>query len=137
LVWHRSGDVGHLDADGRLWIEGRSVHVIHAAPHPITPVPVEVAVERLDGVAKAAAVGVGPVGCQQLVVVVEDEHAPVGLANDVLVERVRDAVAHPVAAVINVHTLPVDIRHNTKIDRTAVAAWATSVLAGDRARCPW
>jgi olefin beta-lactone synthetase len=22
--WHRSGDVGHLDADGRLWIEGGS-----------------------------------------------------------------------------------------------------------------
>ncbi len=137
LVWHRSGDVGHIDGGGRLWVEGRSVHVIHAAAAPITPVPVEVAVERLDGVAKAAAVGVGPVGCQQLVVVIEDEHASVGIADDVLVERVRDVVAHPVAAVITVHHLPVDIRHNTKIDRTAVAAWASAVLAGDRARCPW
>ena len=26
--WHRTGDVGHLDAEGRLWVEGRLVHVI-------------------------------------------------------------------------------------------------------------
>src|SRR5690606_16919171 len=24
--WHRTGDVGHLDAEGRLWIEGRLSH---------------------------------------------------------------------------------------------------------------
>ena len=33
---------------GRLWIEGRSVHVVaHRSTAPVTPVPVEVAVERL------------------------------------------------------------------------------------------
>jgi acyl-coenzyme A synthetase/AMP-(fatty) acid ligase len=136
-VWHRSGDVGHIDAQGRLWIEGRSVHVIHADGNPITPVPIEVAVEALDGIAKVAAVGVGPAGCQQLVVVVQDAQRPIGLADEVLVERVRAAVPHAVAAVITVHTLPVDIRHNTKIDRTAVAVWASEILAGRRARCPW
>ena len=137
LMWHRTGDVGHIDDQGRLWVEGRVVHVIYAAPTPITPVPVEIAVERLEGVTRAAAVGIGPVGCQQLVVVIEDEHASVGLAGDVLAERVRHVVDHPVAAVMSVRDLPVDIRHNTKIDRTAVAAWASAVLAGDRARCPW
>ena len=137
LVWHRSGDVGHIDPQGRLWIEGRSVHVIHADTGPVTPVPVEVAVEDLDGIVTAAAVGVGPVGCQQLVVVIENDQRDAGLADDVLSERVRSVVAHPVAAVATVHALPVDIRHNTKIDRTAVAAWATALLAGDRARIPW
>ena len=28
--WHRTGDVGHLDAAGRLWVEGRLVHVVTA-----------------------------------------------------------------------------------------------------------
>ena len=136
-VWHRSGDVGHLDTAGRLWIEGRSVHVISADSGPITPVPVEVAAEATYGVAIAAAVGVGPVGCQQLVVVVQDASRESGLADDSLTAQIRSAVVPAVAAVLTVKALPVDIRHNTKIDRTALAQWAAQVLAGDRARPSW
>ena len=29
--WHRTGDVGHLDDQGRLWVEGRLVHVVTTA----------------------------------------------------------------------------------------------------------
>ncbi|MFM2073314.1 MAG: hypothetical protein RLZZ623_3578, partial [Actinomycetota bacterium] len=136
-VWHRSGDVGHFDADGRLWIEGRSVHVVDAVDGPITPVPVEVAVEQLDGIERVAAVGVGPEGCQLLVVVVEDAAGADGLASEVLSARVRSAVNPPVAAVLTLRALPVDIRHNTKIDRTAVAAWAGAVLSGARTKRSW
>jgi olefin beta-lactone synthetase len=135
--WHRSGDVGRIDGEGRLWIEGRSVHVVHAIDGPITPVPIEVAVERLAGIDRVAAVGVGPVGCQQLVVVVEQSNVEDGLAEEALSDRVRAVVGHPVAAVLTARSLPVDIRHNTKIDRTAVAAWAGEVLSGARAKRPW
>ncbi|MCU0260645.1 MAG: hypothetical protein MUE78_06465 [Ilumatobacteraceae bacterium] len=45
---------------------------------------------------------------------------------------VRSAVDHPVAAVLQRPALPVDIRHNAKIDRTELAAWADRVLAGGR-----
>jgi len=79
---------------------------------------------------------VGPAGCQQLVVVVERAGAD-GLADDATAAAVRSAIAAPVAAVLQVSALPVDIRHNTKIDRTAVAAWATDVLGGGRARRSW
>ncbi len=136
-VWHRSGDVGHLDAAGRLWIEGRVVHVIHSDRGPLTPVPVEVAVERLEGIDRCAAVGVGPLGCQQLVVVVEDAHGTDGLADDDVARRVRGEVNEALAAVLSVRALPVDIRHNTKIDRTALAVWASAVLAGEKASQPW
>lgn len=37
-----------------------------------------------------------------------------------------------VAAVLLVPALPVDKRHNSKIDRTRVARWAEQVLAGGR-----
>ncbi|MFM7045405.1 MAG: alpha/beta fold hydrolase [Ilumatobacteraceae bacterium] len=136
-TWHRSGDVGHLDDEGRLWIEGRSVHVVHAVEGPITPVPVEVAAETVPGIDRAAAVGVGPLGCQQLVVVVESPGSP-GLAPAATVSAVRAAVgwAH-VAAVLTAPSLPVDIRHNTKIDRAAVAAWAATILAGGSTKVPW
>jgi hypothetical protein len=93
-------------------------------------------VERLDGIDRCAAVGVGPRGCQQLVVVVEDHSAADGLAEDAVAQRVRAAVAEPVAAVLSVVALPVDIRHNTKIDRAAVAVWASAVLAGEKAALP-
>jgi olefin beta-lactone synthetase len=130
--WHRSGDVGHLDAAGRLWVEGRAVHVIHAPTGPITSVPVERTVERTLGVRRSAAVGVGPEGSQQLVVVIEDADASDGPADSKQAAAVRGAVAEPVAAVLTTRRLPVDIRHNAKIDRAAVAAWADDVLAGRR-----
>ena len=141
VIWHRSGDVGHLDRDGRLWIEGRSVHVIHTDVGAVTPVPVEVAVEAHEGVVRCAAVGVGPVGCQQLVVVLEAPGLDDGLADAALVAQVRDVVAREtgarVSAVLRVGALPVDIRHNTKIDRAAVATWAGDVLSGGRAKRGW
>ena len=133
-VWHRSGDVGHLDDSGRLWVEGRAVHNIDSAAGVITSVPVERLVETSLDLARVAAVGVGPAGCQQLVVVVEDLHGVEGLASTDLTARVRSVVKQPVAAVLSRRALPVDIRHNAKIDRTAVAGWADDVLAGRSTR---
>ena len=134
VVWHRSGDVGHLDEGGRLWVEGRLVHVIQSANGPVTSVPIERAIERSLGLGRVAAVGVGPVGRQQVVVVIEDDTAPEGPGGDDLTTAVRAAVDTPIASVLSVRQLPVDIRHNAKIDRAAVAAWATELLAGRRTR---
>ncbi|MEM9516807.1 MAG: alpha/beta fold hydrolase [Actinomycetota bacterium] len=133
--WHRTGDVGHLDAAGRLWVEGRSVHVITAV-EPITPVPVERAVERRLRGTRVAAVGIGPAGRQQLAVVIEQRGAN-GLASTDIARVVRSAVEPldiDVAAVLAVAEIPVDIRHEAKIDRAAVARWAERVLAGRRVR---
>ena len=60
--WHRTGDVGHLDGAGRLWVEGRLVHVITTADGPLTPVGVEQRIEAESPVTGAAVVGVGPAG---------------------------------------------------------------------------
>ena len=70
----------------------------------------------------AAAVGVGPAGAQQLVVVVEDGRD--GLADPQLAAAVRAVAEAPVAAVLTITELPVDIRHASKIDRAEVARWA-------------
>jgi acyl-CoA synthetase (AMP-forming)/AMP-acid ligase II/pimeloyl-ACP methyl ester carboxylesterase len=134
--WHRTGDVGHVDAAGRLWVEGRAIHVISSSNGPITSVPIERLVERELDLARVSAVGVGPFGQQQLVVVLEESDADVGLASPELAARVRDVVTEPVASVLSLKHAPVDIRHNAKIDRVAVAAWASNVLAGRRSRPP-
>jgi len=135
IGWHRSGDVGHLDSEGRLWIEGRVGHIITTASGPVTPVGIEHAVEGLEDVQQAAVVGVGPVGTQQVIVVlarVGGDRRP-DLADLDLSDRVRAlAPAVDVAAVLTVPSLPVDKRHNSKINRERISDWAENVLAGGR-----
>ncbi len=136
--WHRTGDVGHLDADGRLWIEGRLAHVLTTPDGPLAPVGPEQHVERVAGVRRAAVVGVGPAGVQQAVAVVESLPAARrrGLAPDALAAEVRAASPVPLAAVLVVPALPTDIRHNSKIDRARLSTWASRVLAGGRVGAP-
>lgn len=135
--WHRTGDVGHLDEHGRLWVEGRLVHVVRTASGPVTPVGPEQRIERLDGVSMAAVVGVGPAGTQQVVaVVVPSTGARPGLAGPDLAAEVRGAAGVPVAAVLVAGELPVDIRHASKIDRARVSRWAAGVLEGGRVGSP-
>lgn len=130
-TWHRTGDVGHLDTAGNIWVEGRVVHVIHAVEGAVTPVPLEVAAEKVPEVLRAAVVGIGPKGVQQVVVVVETANGIEGEASLKLTAKVRLAVApQKVAAVWVVKELPVDIRHNAKIDRTALANKMSILLSG-------
>ena len=140
--WHATGDLGALDPSGRLWIGGRTGHVIRTPRGPAAPVPIEAAVDQLDGVRRSAAVGVGPAGAQVVVVIAEtvDAARRPRQADLVRIDRVREAVAEAagldVAAVLEVASLPVDRRHNSKIDRTRLAAWATGVLEGGPVRAP-
>jgi len=133
--WHRTGDVGHLDHAGRLWVEGRLAHVIATASGPVTPVGRERRAEALPEVRQAACVGVGPVGAAVVVMVVVPADVPRrdGLADASLTALVRGRSGADVAAVLAVRALPVDIRHQSKIDRRAVAQWAERVLSGGRA----
>lgn len=165
--WHRTGDVGHLDDAGRLWVQGRLQHLITTADGLLTPVGLEQRIAQVAGIEAAAVVGVGPAGTQQLVaIVVADKPGQprpglgrqglgprepgrrglgrrglgrrvggllgqrAAVAGVELADAVRAAVDVPVAAVLLIGELPVDIRHASKVDRTALAAWAERVLAG-------
>lgn len=140
--WHRTGDIGHLDAQGRLWIEGRGIHTVTTERGPVTPGGIESRVERIEAVRSAAVVGIGPAGRQRVAVVLVPErgvdarlHGDSPVAAPDLAAAVRRAAGDgpgtaPVAAVLVRDRLPVDIRHASKIDRTALARWASRVLAG-------
>ncbi|MFJ5698984.1 alpha/beta fold hydrolase [Arthrobacter sp. NPDC093139] len=135
--WHRTGDVGHFDGAGRLWVEGRLAHVVTAPGAVVTPVGAEQAIERLDAVRLAAITGVGPAGTQAVVAVVETVPAArkAGPAAPQLAGSVRRAALEAgvqVSAVLQVPAQPTDIRHNAKIDRSRLSRWATRVLAGGR-----
>jgi len=139
--WHRTGDVGHLDDEGRLWVEGRTAHLVHTADAVVTPVGAEQRVEGIAGVHAAAVVGVGPIGAQVVVVVVVTQGPPtrrrgrrrgslgLAVAAPDLAQGVRRAAGVPVAAVLVADRLPLDIRHASKVDRAEVARQATRTTA--------
>ncbi|MGJ9371592.1 alpha/beta fold hydrolase [Nesterenkonia sp. CF4.4] len=143
LLWHRTNDIGHFDAENRLWIEGRLQHVLTTPAGPLGPGTVETPVDALEEVARSAAVPVGPQGTQAVVVIVEPvadrslrtSSSPV--AETSFAARVREAAGSvPVAAVLVLEELPTDVRHNSKIDRTRLARWAEKVLAGEKVGTP-
>ena len=47
--WHRTGDVGHLDRRGRLWLEGRLADVIKSGGYKISPDEIEAVLNGMPG----------------------------------------------------------------------------------------
>lgn len=130
--WHATGDVGHRDSDGRLWVEGRLQHVIVTEVGVVTPVGIEQLVQTDPDVDQAAVVGVGPVGNEVIVIIVTGPGGPIA-APDLTARiraTVRQATGHDVAAVLVRASLPTDLRHNAKVDRVALRAWADTMLQG-------
>lgn len=113
-VWHRMGDTGYFDAEGRFWIAGRVHSTIRRGEALIHPQLVEQAARGEDPrVWRVAAVGLpDPELGERVVLVVETEAEIRGeiearlRAAGVTVDEIR----------LTREPLPVDPRHNSKID---------------------
>ena len=57
IVWHRTGDLGRLDADGYLWIVGRVHNVIRRRGAFVYPVRAEIVLKKLPFVSMGAFLG--------------------------------------------------------------------------------
>ncbi|WP_208798119.1 fatty acid CoA ligase family protein [Microbispora triticiradicis] len=134
-VWHRMGDVGRFDEQGRLWFAGRKSERVRAAGGDLHTDQVEPVFAAVPGVRRTALVGVGPVGAQRPVLVVEREPGSrddARVTADVLdvaarhphTAGLRDVLFHP--------RFPVDARHNSKIRRSELARWAARRVRPDR-----
>jgi acyl-CoA synthetase (AMP-forming)/AMP-acid ligase II len=124
---HRTGDLGHLDGEGRLWFCGRKAHRIETGEGMLAPVALENIFNQHPAVFRSAVVGVGPRGVQTPVACVELEHR---VAFTRGLEAELAALADPtrfrgvVTRFLPHRGFPVDPRHNSKIRRDALAAWA-------------
>jgi acyl-CoA synthetase (AMP-forming)/AMP-acid ligase II len=123
--WHRTGDVGHIS--NGVFIEGRIAHVIQLHDSVVTPVPIEQAVEKFFPHVMAAAVGAMHKDEKKLVVILCDGSTS-GRADSSTTTKVK-SMFPLVEAVLYKKELPVDRRHNSKIDRTLLSVWATEQLA--------
>lgn len=130
--WHRMGDVGYLDSDDRFWFCGRKTHRVRTAKGTMFTVPCEAIINTHKKIYRSALVGVGNPGAQIPVLIVEPhpENWPdTSSDRQKLLDEVRsiakqhwqtDSVEH-----FLLHkSLPVDIRHNSKIFREQLRGWA-------------
>jgi acyl-CoA synthetase (AMP-forming)/AMP-acid ligase II len=121
-VWHRMGDTGCFDSAGRFWIAGRVHSTIWQQGKPVHPQLVEQAAQGEDPrIRRAAAVGLPDPALGERVAVVVETGAGEELRDDV---RSRLAAAGQPAdeIVLTAEPLPVDPRHNSKIDYRALRA---------------
>ena len=128
-VWHRLGDAGRIDAAGRLWFAGRIAEKVETPGGFLHTEPCEQVFRGHAGVTRCALVGLGPKGRQEPVLVVQP--APTGGGETKLAGELRAlASRHPHTAGIRKFffhpAFPVDVRHNAKIHRLALAAWAAT-----------
>lgn len=137
--WHRFGDVGYLDAQGRLWVCGRVSQRVKAAAGDVFPLQVEPLFDAHPKVRRSGLVGVpGPAGelpvlCVEVEPEVGDNELP-GLHQELLTLAADSEMANTIHAILFKDTLPVDPRHNSKIERPRLAKWATRQLSGSRFR---
>jgi acyl-CoA synthetase (AMP-forming)/AMP-acid ligase II len=136
-IWHRMGDVGYLDEQGRVWFCGRMSHRVRTADGDLFTVRCEAIFNEHPRVYRSALVGVGAPGAQTPVIVIEPDAASAprsaagraALARELLelaqgselTERIRYLLFH--------RSFPVDIRHNAKIKRELLAVWAAKRMA--------
>jgi len=128
-IVHRMGDLGRFDAQGRLWFCGRKSHRVRTPEGNLYTEQVEPVFNTHPEVARTALVGVGEPGRQEAVLCVEmAPHLPQYEHERVLAELRHLANGFVHTARVQhflVHDgFPVDIRHNAKIGREALAAWA-------------
>ena len=134
--WHRMGDVGYLDDQGRLWFCGRKAHIVFPKTGPMYSVCCEAIFNKHPRIYRTALVGVGEKGSQTPVIVAEPEadQFPTNSADSTLLlqELLKLAGENILTAGIRQilfhRSLPVDTRHNVKINREALAVWATKTL---------
>jgi acyl-CoA synthetase (AMP-forming)/AMP-acid ligase II len=123
--WHRMGDLGYRDEDGRLWFCGRKSQRVETAAGPVFTAPVEGIFNAHPDVLRSALIGVRG----EARAVLELEDGAQGRDVGVLTAELRAMAAHHEGASrvtrFHVHPgFPVDIRHNAKIRRGELAGWA-------------
>jgi len=132
-IVHRMGDLGYFDTQGRLWFCGRKSQRVVAAAGTLCTEQVEPVFNTHPDVRRTALVGIGERGAQRPVLCVE---LSAGVARDRR-PRIADELRHLGAGFAHTGAIdtflfhprfPVDIRHNAKIGREKLAAWAAGQL---------
>ncbi len=112
--WHRTGDAGYLDGRGRLWLLGRCAARVEDSRGTLYPFAVECAAHQHPGVRRAAIVSHH--GRRILMVQLRERETTADLG------RLKHRLAWAQIDEVRIHeSIPVDRRHNAKIDYAALS----------------
>jgi olefin beta-lactone synthetase len=112
-VWHRTGDAGWLDTMGRLWLLGRCSAKVNDSRGVLWPFAVECAAQQNSAVRRAALIA-----CDGRRVLAIEPGA--GISRMECEQLKKTLVWAALDEVRMVARLPVDRRHNAKIDYPAL-----------------
>lgn len=128
-LMHRMGDLGYLDDDGRLWFVGRKSQRVESVGKLLFTVATERIFYIHPAVQRCALVAVQVMGKTEAALVLElvagilrSQHSQIRQELVIIAaqhdsgQHIRHFLFHP--------RLPVDIRHNSKILREQLSAWA-------------
>ncbi len=131
--YHRMGDIGYRDEQGRLWFCGRKSHRVVLDDETLHTIPCERVFNTHPEVSRTALVGVSRNRQTMPVLCVE----PLTKLSSSSKERIREELlaigakyphTRRITAILFHDSFPVDIRHNAKIFREKLAVWAAGRL---------
>lgn len=136
-LYHRMGDLGYFDQEGRLWFCGRKAHRVITAQETLYSVQCEGIFNSHFAVKRSALARVDFDGVVKAVICIELEKfvRPWQRKSLKLIllkkaqtfevtKNITDLLFHP--------NFPVDIRHNSKIFREKLSVWAQKKLSKGR-----
>jgi len=131
--WHRMGDIGIMDGQGRLWYCGRVSQRVETGQETLFADQCEAIFNQHPDLVRSAVVGAGARGRQTPVLCIEVK----GKLSPVDTERVHFdllqlaqaySITRSIRTVLFHPGFPVDIRHNSKIGREELAEWAANQM---------
>jgi acyl-CoA synthetase (AMP-forming)/AMP-acid ligase II len=127
-ICHRMGDLGYFDEQGRLWFCGRKSQRVQTAQGTLFTTPCEGVFNVHAGVYRTALVGVTRNGVTEPVLCVEREKEcrlpETQLRQELLALGAAHAHTRTIRTILFHSGFPVDVRHNAKIFREKLTAWA-------------
>jgi acyl-CoA synthetase (AMP-forming)/AMP-acid ligase II len=127
--YHRMGDLGYRDERGRIWFCGRKSHRVILEDETLYTICCEGVFNAHPEVACTALVGVSRDGRTIPVLCVETSSrlgrsARERVRRELLELGAAHAHTRQISRILFHRSFPVDIRHNSKIFREKLAAWA-------------